>query len=329
MTCVDAFKNLNIVTQGNDLSISPCCYSPTVPVNSIDFKNNTYLTRIRQDWLAGNFPTECNSCEQQEKHNQTSRRIGSNQWYTDHGYNNNNVELIRLDYWTGDLCNLRCAICSPHNSSAWKEELKYPVKTVSVNRFWQQLDLSKLKFVHFNGGEPLLSKEHVEFLKELPNKNQIHINYNTNGTVVPSAELLSLWQQFKIVQLDFSIDDIEERFEYQRYPATWDKVTKNLQWYIDHSPTNCMFAVNTTVSILNYANLDNLNDWLKRNFNSNRVTDPIEHRQQLAHGTFALSHRTLTDLAIKFLDDCDTRRNTNWRRTFPELVQNTVDNLDK
>lgn len=319
MICIDAFKNLNIVTQGNELSISPCCYSPTKPVTFVDFKTDMYLNSVRHSWLAGDFPAECNSCKQKEKHNQISRRIGSNQWYDDHNCNNTQVELVRLDYWTGDLCNLRCAICSPHNSSAWKEELKHPVKTVSVNRFWRQLDLSKLKFVHFNGGEPLLSKEHVEFLKELPNKNQIHINYNTNGTVIPSEELVSLWEQFKIVKLDFSIDDIQERFEYQRYPASWDKVTKNLQWYINNSPTNCMFAVNTTVSILNFAGLDNLNTWLKINFNSNRVTDPVEYRQQFAHGMFALTHGTLTDSAIKFLDNCDARRGTDWRKTFPEL----------
>jgi sulfatase maturation enzyme AslB (radical SAM superfamily) len=319
MICVDAFKNLNIVTQGNDLSISPCCYSPTKPVSLIDFQNDTYLNDIRHLWLAGKFPKECNGCEQKEKNKQTSRRIGSNQWYADHACHNNHVELMRLDYWTGDLCNLRCAICSPHNSSAWKEELNFPAKTLSVNRFWRQLNLSKLKFVHFNGGEPLLSKEHVDFLKEPPNKNQVHINYNTNGTVLPSAELLSLWQQFKIVQLDFSIDDIEERFEYQRYPANWSTITKNLQWYIDNSPTNCMFAVNTTISILNYANLENLQSWLKNNFSSNRLTDPVEHRQQFAHGTFALDHGALTDIAKKFLDDCDNRRGTNWRKTFPEL----------
>jgi sulfatase maturation enzyme AslB (radical SAM superfamily) len=320
MTCIDAFKNLNIVTQGNSLNISPCCFSNPKPATTIDFINDPYLAEVRMQWNSGIYPDACRECKKSEDSNIASRRQGSNQWYADHGYNNNTVELIRLDYWVGDLCNLRCAICSPHNSSAWKEELKQPVKTVSVNRFWQKLDLSKLKFVHFNGGEPLLSKEHVEFLKELPNKHQIHINYNTNGTVLPSVELVSLWQQFKIVQLDFSIDDIGERFEYQRYPANWNTVTQNLQWYIDHSPTNCMFAVNTTVSLLNQANLDNLNTWLKQNFNSNRVTDPIEHRQQFAHGIFALSHGSISDSAIKFLDECDQRRGTDWRKTFPELV---------
>ena len=155
MTCIDAFKNLNIVTQGNSLNISPCCFSNPKPATTIDFINDPYLAEVRMQWNSGVYPDACRECKKSEDSNIASRRQGSNQWYADHGYNNNTVELIRLDYWVGDLCNLRCAICSPHNSSAWKEELKHPVKTVSVNRLWQKLDLSKLKFVHFNGGEPL------------------------------------------------------------------------------------------------------------------------------------------------------------------------------
>jgi hypothetical protein len=72
--------------------------------------------------------------------------------------------------------------------------------------------------------------------------------------------------------------------------------------------------------MLNHANLDNLNTWLKCNFNSNRVTDPIEHRQQFAHGIFALGHGPLGNSAIKFLNECDARRGTDWHKTFPELV---------
>ena len=321
-TCIDAFKNLNIVTENNTLALSPCCYSPPTVTKNIDFTNNEYLLQVRNSWNNGIFPAACNSCQKEEVQGNRSRRIASNEWYQDNGHNNTITELIRLDYWTGDLCNLRCATCGPHNSSAWKEELKLSIKKPSINRFWQDIDLSKLRFIHFNGGEPLLSKEHVEFLKEIPKKQLVHLNYNTNGTILPSAELLSLWDQFKIVQLDFSIDDIEERFEYIRYPASWDKVSKNLKWYVDNSPVNCMFAVNTTVSILNYFNLTNLNSWLTNNFNSNRLGDIIDHRQQPALRLFALnSNKSLTEPMVKFLDDCDLRRNTNWQKTFPELSQ--------
>ena len=128
---------------------------------------------------------------------------------------------------------------------------------------------------------------------------------------------MDLWSQYKLVQIDFSIDDIGQRFEYQRYPAKWTDIVKNLQWFIDHAPHNCMFGVNTTVSILNKHNLDNLNSWLQENFYMSRFTDPIEHRQQFALGKLALS--APKESAIKFLDACDVRRGTDWRTTFPEL----------
>jgi len=320
-TCYDAFKNINIVSQGNQLAISPCCISPVKSIDKIDFKNDSYLNQIREEWHSGKFPSACNNCKKTESLGMISRRQGSNQWYTDHNSDTTNIDLIRLDYWTGDLCNLACVICGPDNSSKWKQELSIPIQLrhVVVNKFWRSLDLTTLKLVHFNGGEPLLSKEHVAFLKEIPNKSLVRINYNTNATILPDRYLLDLWSEFKLVQLDFSIDDLGERFEYQRYPAKWTKVVDNLQWFIDYAPHNCMFAVNTSVGILNYANVDNLTKWLKQNFHTNRFTDPIEHRQQLVLGIFRLD-AGLKKQAIEFLDACDIRRGTNWKTTFPELV---------
>jgi hypothetical protein len=324
-TCIDAFKNLNISTQRNALQISPCCLVPARRTDTIDFVNNAHLNRTRQFWKGGEFAPGCVACKQVEENNGRSRRQDSNAWYQEHGYNDTTVELIRIDYWTGDTCNLRCAICTPENSSSWKEELKYtahPItKEAAVNRVWKELDLYKLQFIHFNGGEPLLNKEHVNFLKEIPEKKKVVINYNTNATIRPSQDLLDLWAEFKTVRIDFSIDDVEERFEYQRYPAKWNQVTENLQWFVDACSTNCMFAVNTSVGVLNYSNLPNLALWLNKNFNKNRVSDPIEHRQQPVTGLFALdNYAANSGDVIKFLDDCDARRGTNWRFTFPELA---------
>jgi len=319
ITCIDAFKNLNVVSLPA-LKLGPCCLSHPRNVEKINFFDNKYLQTVRNSWRQELWPAACNNCKQAEDQGMISRRQGSNNWYRNNDLYNTDVELVRLDYWTGDLCNLACAICGPEFSSAWKQELNYPTvsKKTIVNKFWASVDTSHLRYVHFNGGEPLLSKEHVRFLHALVNKNLIHINYNTNGTVLPSQELMDLWSQYKLVQIDFSIDDIGSRFEYQRYPANWNHVVDNLQWFIDHAPNNCMFAVNTTVSMLNYHNLSNINAWLQENFCVSRFTDPIEHRQQQAIGKFALTANK--ELASKFLDTCDARRGTNWRTTFPELV---------
>ena len=316
ITCVDAFKNLNILIQQGKPAVSPCCISTPAPVENLNF-DNRYLNSFREAFSQGHWPSGCFNCKTNEQAGYVSRRIGSNQWYTDHGINNDSVELVRLDYWTGDTCNLACVICGPQNSSVWQQELGIQKSSV-VNTLWKQLDLTTLRFVHFNGGEPLLSKEHVQFLHAVPNKAQVHLNYNTNGTILPTQELLQLWTEFKLVQLDFSIDDIGSRFEYQRYPAQWDSVVNNLQWYIDFAPHNCMFAVNTTVGILNKHNLDKLDQWLVQNFNQSRFTDPIEHRRQNASGKFSTTSNIVH--VRQYLDIIDRRRNTNWRLVFPELA---------
>lgn len=322
--CIDAFKNINIVSGNDSLKLSPCCVSPAVSAEKIDFEYNKYLQQIREEWTQGRFPNACNNCKNSESAGYTSRRQGVNQWYEDNNYNNTNVELVRMDYWVGDLCNLACVICGPQNSSVWKQELNLPIqqRKININRAWQDNDFSNLRYVHFNGGEPLLSKEHMEFLWSIPNKHLVHVNYNTNATVQASPELMELWQQFKLVQLDFSIDDIGQRFEYQRYPANWHRVAENLQWYIDTAPHNCMFAVNTSVGILNHANLENLNSWLQKNFHTTRFTDPIEHRQQLTTGMFALHDaEKRKSRIVSTLDSIDQRRGTDWRGVFPELIK--------
>ena len=154
------------------------------------------------------------------------------------------------------------------------------------------------------------------------NKNDVTISYNTNASILPTNKLINLWKQFKLVQLSFSIDDIEDRFDYQRYPAKWTEVTNNLQWFIDNSPVNCMFSVNTTVSILNYDNLDNLTNWLNKNFYISRVQDPIEHRQQQVNGIFSVDTVDINKFKIiEFLNSCDKRRGTNWKNTFPKLIK--------
>lgn len=292
--------------------------APTVPTAVVDFQHNAFLTEIRNDWTSSNWPVACSNCKSNEDRGYTSRRQGANRWYMDHKLHNQTVELVRIDYWTGDLCNLACAICGPDNSSVWKQELGLPERKTIANKFWKDLDLSKLRHVHFNGGEPLLSKEHVEFLRAIPNKAQVQINYNTNGTVRPSADLLALWQEFELVLLDFSIDDVGNRFEYQRYHSVWDDVVDNLQWIITAAPHNCMFAVNTTVSILNQANLAELDAWLSTNFAVSRFRDPIEHRKQQVWGV--LSTTGVAQDQAKYLDRLDQRRGTDWRTTFPELV---------
>ena len=285
-------------------------------IETVDFDSDAKLNNIRQSWLKGQWPEECFSCKNVELSGNKSRRQTVESWATDNNITDLSVELLRIDYWLGNTCNLRCPSCGPKESIAWQAELGIKSNVIK-NKEWRNLNLEKLKWVHFTGGEPLLI-DHIDFLNAIPNKNSVTVNYNTNATVRPKDNLLKVLEQFKLVQMDCSIDGIEERFEYLRYPAKWSTVKENLFWFRNTLPVNFMFDINATVSILNTLTIDVTENWFKENFNTNRLGDPVKFRKQNANGILSVDSNIKE--VINYLDALDARRKTNWRETFPELV---------
>jgi sulfatase maturation enzyme AslB (radical SAM superfamily) len=96
----------------------------------------------------------------------------------------------------------------------------------------QIFSLSKnLQRIEFYGGEPLLDDMSLTLLEKLIDSGQsknISLFYNTNGTVKPSVRQYTIWNQFKNIEFNFSLDDINERFTYNRHPANWNKVIVNI-----------------------------------------------------------------------------------------------------
>jgi len=162
------------------------------------------------------------------------------------------LKIIELNL--GTICNLKCRICGPWSSNKWHHDyLKLievePAQTASIKTytkrvekwthsfdddslFWQGFVniLPTLETINVYGGEPLLVKKQWDVLSESVtkgySKNQ-KIEFNTNGTVF-DIEKLKILKGFKEVNLSVSIDDIGDRFEYQRHPAKWDDVWSNM-----------------------------------------------------------------------------------------------------
>ena len=60
-----------------------------------------------------------------------------------------------------------------------------------------------LKQVYFAGGEPLMIKEHKQFIEEIIRQgyqDKILLRYNSNGILV-DEDLIDLWSKFKKVSL--------------------------------------------------------------------------------------------------------------------------------
>jgi glutamate-1-semialdehyde 2,1-aminomutase len=138
------------------------------------------------------------------------------------------------------------------------------------SQFWTELNssLTDIRYLEFTGGEPFLIQEHFDLLETLVERgvaHQVEIHYNTNGTQYPEhAE--SIWQHFKHVEIAFSVDDIGDRFEYQRTNAVWTEVGANIERFkqMRARNTNISLQVCCTVNIFNVLYLADVAHWIHR-----------------------------------------------------------------
>ena len=167
-----------------------------------------------------------------------------------------------FDLRLGNMCQLACVMCSPHDSSSWIKEWKlqypkYKVVELKQDQHWDErnrdytwyqkggfLDSMKnqvqhIKELYFAGGEPLLIPEHykiLEFMVETDNAKNCVLRYNSNGVELPD-KLFELWSHFKKVKFNFSIDGVGDKNDYIRYPSNWNDIVTNLH-RLDNTPNN-------------------------------------------------------------------------------------------
>jgi MoaA/NifB/PqqE/SkfB family radical SAM enzyme len=134
--------------------------------------------------------------------------------------------------------------------------------------FWNEIDqvVDQIRYIEFTGGEPFMIKEHFEMLRGLVDRGiagRIEIHYNTNGTQYPE-EAADIWRHFKLVEIAVSIDDVGERFEYQRSNAVWTEVVANIERFkqlrAEHSNIQLQFCC--TVNVFNVYYLRELADFV-------------------------------------------------------------------
>lgn len=260
--------------------------------------HSEYMKNLRQQFLDGQKPATCQRCWDEEAAGRTSKRINSRiklkEYYDSVEFDNTNPDqLWFLDLKLGNICNLKCRICGSWSSSKWaQEEVAYTDKLYSQfsqytdhdrknhlafqflkagawpresEIFWDNLNklLPNIKYLEFTGGEPFLIQQHFKFLKyavEQGYGKNIEIHYNTNGTQFPDEA--ELWNQFRHVEIAFSIDNIGKRFEYERYGADWSKVQENIFKFTEMRSNKISIQLCTTMNIQNVYYLPELCDWI-------------------------------------------------------------------
>jgi len=256
-----------------------------------DVQNSQYMKNLRHQFLLKIQPETCRKCWNEEDAGRTSKRMHTldrlKHMIPDEYWTIDAKPLMFLDLKLGNICNLKCRICGSWSSSTFATEeitdIPDPIFRKSSfhyqmlrqgawpreNRtFWDQIDamLDQIRYIEFTGGEPFMIQEHFDMLQGIVDRgiaHQVEIHYNTNGTQWPEhAE--EIWQHFKTVEIAFSIDDLGERFEYQRSNAIWSEVLTNLQRFRDlrSRHRNIQLQVCSTVNIFNVWNLEKLSHWI-------------------------------------------------------------------
>lgn len=275
-------------------SYKPCCvYTETIPKmhatsNSIEEAMfSPYMSNLRDRFRQGERPSQCRHCWAEEDSGKTSKRQYSIIKFQKNLENFKGDELevspIFLDLKLGNVCNIKCRICGSWSSSAWApEEFKLFKNDRAFEmvregqwpnnnqQFWNELEhlLPYIEYFEFTGGEPFLIKHHFRLLNNsvsMGHSNQQFIHYNTNGTIFPEDAIRLIWPHFKQVEVAFSIDDLADRFEYQRHPAKWSEVTANIVKFHETRTASKWLTTQVciTVSMFNILNLPNILDWAK------------------------------------------------------------------
>ena len=259
--------------------------------------NNEYMRSVRTTMLSNNIPASCSKCYDEESRGVASKRVWETGTWMQEDIDLEELvsqtaedgtvpeQLVYLDLRLGHTCNLKCVMCSPHDSSAWvgdhkkifpllehhklKDQLSWDKEEFNNKwhenpDFWKEMyaQIPNLKQVYFAGGEPLMIREHKWFLEEIIRQgyaDKILVRYNTNGLLVDD-DVIDLWKQFKKVKIGFSIDALSDRNYYIRYPSDWDTIVKNLH-KLDNTPDNIEVSIATAIQILNIKHLTDFARW--------------------------------------------------------------------
>lgn len=289
------------------------------------------IFEIRQKMLDGKRPEECSACWNLEDKNLLSDRIIKNQsldyWSgidAETLYNQSvsgNYETLHYKIDTSNSCNGICVTCNSSNSSSW-DLINTKNNIIAKSNNWtvgkKELDdfinYETLKIIVFRGGEPLLSNTNFEILENLINagNTDCFVSFVTNASLRPTLRQMYILDKFKNVNFCFSVDGIQKRFEYIRFPLKWQSAMDNIFWAQDK---NYHVSVSYTLSNLNVLYHNETVSWFKEN-NIPFLINPV-------YNPAYFSPRVLPDSVKKAITESDSEHKLD-----KLILSNTKNNLN-
>ena len=282
--CYSPWTNIDISPTGN---ITPCCkfnsasYSEqfNIQTHTIEqYSQSQLVQKIKKDFVSNTWPTGCERCQIEESNSIESKRILDYNRWKDHykEFNLTHDRFITASVAFGNTCNLKCITCGPISSSLWQQEYK-KIFNIEIPhfKFYKQNFVNNFvsnfpNIVHLDipGGEPFLSgvpeqKLLLQHYIDTGQASMITLHYTTNVTIFPSQDWWELWSNFKEIDIQLSIDAIDARYEYIRFPAKWDNISVNVVRYLEQEKNmrNIRLSVSHTVSAYNILYLEEFFTW--------------------------------------------------------------------
>ena len=217
-------------------------------------------------------------------------------------------EIPTMEIKLNNLCNLKCRMCNPLDSTSWKDwnEVKpfyekednilipiidklttkpgqYIGPFDNSDNWWTSFEklLPFFRRVEFAGGEPLMDPYHYKILDKLAEYgDNIELKYATNGTTLGikgGRTIHDYWPKFKSIAVNVSIDGLHDVYEYIRGNGKFSVIEENIKVF--KSFPNVSRVVGAfTVQANNIMQIDKVIDYFINElgivFYSHRVTYP-------------------------------------------------------
>jgi sulfatase maturation enzyme AslB (radical SAM superfamily) len=204
-----------------------------------------------------------------------------------------------IDITFGNVCNLKCIMCSSFSSSKIETEYqqhkqKYNLIGIiqpampKLNKWWEDPKIleqvlhviSKAKYINFSGGEPLLTPQIIDMLKATPKNCQVEIN--TNLTKL-TDEHINCLRKFDLARISISLDGVGSHHEYIRYDSNWREIENNINKLFDANIKNLEIAFSYILQHTSIYTFPSFWNYMKNFSNRIRISEvvPNTHKDNL------------------------------------------------
>lgn len=310
--CVVPWTNFELYTDG---TVRTCSVGGTRlgninKTNIHEILTGDKLTNIRKNMLDNKADKNCTWCLHRTiedddffylRDHYNARLIDEDIDYLDA----NNFDLRFIDLHWSNICNLRCVMCWPQQSSLIAKDEKVITASVDKKNIETIITMIKqnqknLKEIYLSGGEPFYIPYNTLLLDQLENTN-IPLRINTNMHWEKNNKLFKILnKKFKNVQLTMSVDALGDKFNYIRNGANWNKFISNLKYVRDN--TNFEMRINSIFSVMNAIDIDKVVNFFYHDLKIKDITINILHRPSAIDSKNYPTDKK--EVVIQRLEDC-------------------------